>query len=220
MEYKNIVAIIGDIHGCFYTLSALYEKIQNYTSEIYSVGDLIDRGNFSKEVIEFCIDNNIKPVLGNHEIMLLDVLERPNVNRIELHFRNGGKKTAKSYFDIKDGSNINEYYEAVNGENHLKFLKTLPYFIELENIMISHAGFHSYEDKEKIIWSREKPVKLNKLQIFGHTPVKSPEHKKKYYINLDTGAVYNNKLSAVIIDLDTQKVIEFISEDTKYIDIA
>lgn len=220
MEFKNLVAVIGDIHGCYYTLSALYEKIINYTSEIYSVGDLIDRGNYSKDVVEFCIEFNIKPVLGNHEVMLLDVLEKPNQSKIDLHFRNGGMKTANSYFKLTDESKLDEYREAVINVNHFKFLKSLPYFIDLETIMISHAGFHSYYDNEKIIWSREKPPKLNKLQIFGHTPVKTPQHKKNYYLNIDTGAVYNQKLTAVIIDLDTGKIIDFISIETKFIDIT
>ena len=66
-----MIAIIGDIHGCYFTLKELYEKIIEHTNEIYSVGDLIDRGNFSRQVIQFCINNDIKPVLGNHDDMLL-----------------------------------------------------------------------------------------------------------------------------------------------------
>ena len=50
-----MVAVIGDIHGCLYTLQNLVEQIrQKYPSiEIYAVGDFVDRGNFSYEVIEF-----------------------------------------------------------------------------------------------------------------------------------------------------------------------
>ena len=69
------IAIIGDIHGCYYTLKSLYCKITE-TDEVYSVGDLIDRGKYSKEVVQFCMDNNIKPVKGNHEDMMIKAIEK------------------------------------------------------------------------------------------------------------------------------------------------
>ena len=52
---NNKIFVIGDIHGCFLTLSELYDQIKSKfpTIEIYSVGDLVDRGNKSFEVIEY-----------------------------------------------------------------------------------------------------------------------------------------------------------------------
>ena len=48
-----MVAVIGDVHGCYYTLKQLVEKIKAKYPDIsiYCVGDLVDRGNFSCEVI-------------------------------------------------------------------------------------------------------------------------------------------------------------------------
>jgi hypothetical protein len=48
------------------------------TDYIYTVGDLIDRGLDSKSVIQFCIDNNIKPVMGNREDMLIRAIRKSN----------------------------------------------------------------------------------------------------------------------------------------------
>ena len=53
------IYIIGDVHGCFYTLEKLLSKL-NKNSEIIFVGDLCDRGFYSKEVIELIIENNYK----------------------------------------------------------------------------------------------------------------------------------------------------------------
>lgn len=212
MVSDNTIAVIGDIHGCINTLRALYEKIINFTTEIYSVGDLVDRGNFSKEVIDFCIKNEILPVRGNHEDMLINALEKPNEKTIHHHFNNGGKKTFNSYLGNVIDATFKDYFDALISTGHLYYLKNLPFYIELDTIMISHAGFLSYDDKEYILWNRDKPKKLEKLQVFGHTPKKSPDHKRNYYVNIDTGCVYFNKLSAVIINKKTGKVVDFIDE--------
>lgn len=44
--------VIGDVHGCYYTLLNLVKKLPSDANLIF-VGDLCDKGNFSKEVIEF-----------------------------------------------------------------------------------------------------------------------------------------------------------------------
>ncbi len=52
-----MIAVIGDIHGCFNTLKELVGKVKGkYPGiKIYSVGDLVDRGNFSYEVLDFIV---------------------------------------------------------------------------------------------------------------------------------------------------------------------
>ena len=66
-----MVAVIGDIHGCLNTLKDLVYRIrQKYPAiNIFSVGDLVDRGNFSYEVIEFIIEEKINFTAGNHDLM-------------------------------------------------------------------------------------------------------------------------------------------------------
>ena len=73
---KNIY-IIGDVHGCYKTLLALINKLPNkFDSKICFVGDLIDRGSNSKEIIKLIRDNNYDCVLGNHESYMIDSLEK------------------------------------------------------------------------------------------------------------------------------------------------
>lgn len=68
---------IGDIQGCYHALQALLEKIQfdPEQDELWLVGDLINRGNGSLEVLRWCYEyrNNLKVVLGNHDLHALVV---------------------------------------------------------------------------------------------------------------------------------------------------
>ena len=68
-----MVAVIGDVHGCYFTLTELYQKIQfKYPEvEVYCVGDLIDRGNYSREVVDFIVDET---EVFNTEFVLFGIL--------------------------------------------------------------------------------------------------------------------------------------------------
>lgn len=66
------IAIITDIHGNLEGLTAIIEDIKNNNyDEIICLGDSIDIGPNSKECIDLLIKNNVKMILGNHELYLL-----------------------------------------------------------------------------------------------------------------------------------------------------
>lgn len=66
------IALISDIHGNLEALESILEDIKlQDIDEIICLGDTIDIGPNSKECVDILIDNNIKSVLGNHEIYLL-----------------------------------------------------------------------------------------------------------------------------------------------------
>jgi hypothetical protein len=77
--------VVGDIHGGIKQLLRLEKKIQRAASQlgnpahIYSCGDLIDRGPDSKAVLEHFLAGQKQGthffVLGNHELMMLEVME-------------------------------------------------------------------------------------------------------------------------------------------------
>jgi len=68
---------VGDLQGCFHTFNSLLDKISFNTNsdELWLVGDLINRGLNSLEIIHWCYKNkkNIKLVLGNHDLHFLSV---------------------------------------------------------------------------------------------------------------------------------------------------
>jgi bis(5'-nucleosyl)-tetraphosphatase (symmetrical) len=70
------VFAIGDIQGCFdefIELLALIEKSAGSDVEFWLVGDLVNRGPKSLEVLRWCVVNQdrVKAVLGNHDLHLL-----------------------------------------------------------------------------------------------------------------------------------------------------
>jgi serine/threonine protein phosphatase 1 len=94
-----MIAVIGDVHGCFFTLKSLTEQIRSkYNSiEIYCVGDLVDRGNFSFEVMEFVSEQNITFTPGNHDFMFYYHLKEPSNPIGKPWIHNGCEPTLKSY---------------------------------------------------------------------------------------------------------------------------
>lgn len=209
---SNTITVIGDVHGCFKELKELYTKILAYTDNVYSVGDLIDRGPDSKKVIQFCIDNNIKPVKGNHEDMLLKTINKPlyqvapgyETNKTQWIW-NGGDMTILSYIGGKS-INFRKFTDAFQENGHYDYISKLPLKIELDNCIITHGGIVNNAHPENLLWNRDAPSRLKKLQIIGHTPSVNVIHKPNHYINIDTGCVFWGKMSAVILS-DNGKVL-------------
>ena len=69
---------IGDIQGCFHAFTALLARLQfdEKTDKLWLVGDLINRGSGSLEVLRWCYQHqqSIKMVLGNHDLHALAVV--------------------------------------------------------------------------------------------------------------------------------------------------
>lgn len=148
--------VITDVHGCYLTMLELIKrcKAKYPDKEIVIAGDLADRGPRSKEVIQYCIDNNIKVVRGNHEQIFID--EAPRLRFSGLWALNGGKQCYDSYCedvyveewaesDIpkpkrtspldnwKKQSDTLNHWREVDTETMLKhkeWMKTLPYYLE------------------------------------------------------------------------------------------
>ncbi|HQY20013.1 MAG TPA: metallophosphoesterase [Ignavibacteria bacterium] len=215
---KNTVAVIGDVHGCYYTLKKIHDKLKN-AGEVYTVGDLIDRGKYSKAVVEYCISNSIKSVRGNHEDMMLKAIEKSDkflgfmFKEAEHYYYNGGKETQNSYIDSKAFSDFKKFKQKLKDLGHYDFIQSFPLKYEFKKVVISHAGIIPGGDDVSILWNRRTPEKLDKLQIFGHTPLREYVYKKEYYSNIDTGCVFNNKLTAVIVDINEGIIVDVLDEN-------
>ncbi len=78
---QRLIAI-GDIHGCIDPFCELVEKKIRIRKEdrIILLGDYIDRGSHSREVIDYILDlraqgYDIIALTGNHESMMLDSIQ-------------------------------------------------------------------------------------------------------------------------------------------------
>ena len=200
---KRIFAI-GDIHGCYDRLKALMEKIPIDSSRdaLIFIGDYIDRGPHSVEVVDYLIQlkNRFPDIIflkGNHEDMLDKFLN--GTDRFT-YLLNGGQQTLDSYLTKSVQS---EFFPIP--PDHMEFFKSLRLFYETEEFIFVHAGLRprvplESQNTEDMLWIRDKFVSskydFGKRVIFGHTPLKKPlvEPNK---IGIDTGAVYGNALTCI-----------------------
>jgi serine/threonine protein phosphatase 1 len=228
-----MIAVIGDIHGCFFTLEKLYNKIiSSYPGiPICSVGDLVDRGKYNYEVVEFIKKNRITFTAGNHDLMFYYFIKNPSSPLGRSWIYNGSETTLDSYSNRFKEMNL-----------HLNFIIKAPLILNLDDCFISHAGISSYysrklgknplDDMDKfkkivepelnsehgILWTRDKLMNLEKLQVVGHTSFEDVFYEKSSNaVYVDTRVYAGNKLSAAIIDKNN--IIETLSIETDQRDI-
>ncbi len=228
-----MIAVIGDIHGCYFTFKELVGVIkEKYPKiKICCVGDLVDRGNFSFEVIEFIKNEKIKFTPGNHDYMFYYFINQPNSEIGQTWLYNGYEKTLASYENRFDKI-----------EEHLKLIINAPIFIDSNDCFISHAGISKYyksklpknfqnnlELLEKIIindlnnehgilWTREELLNIGKLQVVGHTRREEVFfNEQNNIVYIDTSIYTGNKLSSVIVD--NNEIIDIISAAAKFEDL-
>ena len=72
-----MIAVISDVHGCVNTLKSLVKKVEKKYPKIplYCVGDLVDRGNFGFETVEYVISKD-KICTGKSRINVLSLYEK------------------------------------------------------------------------------------------------------------------------------------------------
>ena len=204
IDYDKIY-VVGDIHGSVDMLKRLMDILpwRKDKDLLIFLGDYIDRGAHGKEVIDYILTlkkdtEYVRCLLGNHDAMFIDYLNGKNINQ---YIINGGDKTLESYgiTDHKEG------YELVP-EEHVRFLKTLEPYIEVEDYYFVHAGFKpGVKIKEQrladMLWIRrefiESKYNFGKKVIFGHTPMKKGPLISDNKIGVDTGAVYGETLTCL-----------------------
>lgn len=97
--------VFGDVHGNSQALRTIIQQVRarfGYNVNLYSVGDLIDRGPDSKGVLDICVKEGVLGILGNHELWLCSVLSGHPMNDGPYSSIMGGLATLKSY-DLSRG---------------------------------------------------------------------------------------------------------------------
>lgn len=221
-----LIYAIGDVHGRQDLLSSLLTKIRQDMSEqnygdidrtlIIFLGDYIDRGPGSKDVIETVSKLKIAGaelvfLRGNHEAAALEFIHDPNKGANWIQF--GGRETLLSYGvtlpretkDIDDWTPYGKAFAKNISAKHVSFLRSLiSYKIEGEYMFV-HAGINPSKPAEtqsddEYLWIRDAFLKSMKklpyIVVHGHTPEARPVWDGRR-IGIDTGAYMSNKLTAV-----------------------
>src|SRR6218665_21065 len=110
--------VVGDIHGCFDELMALVQKIELGENDLLiALGDIVDRGNKSKEVYTYLRNRpNTVVLMGNHERKHLNVV----------------LSYAQEIVKVQFGTDYEEF---------VHWLSTLGYYYETTEAIIIHAAF-------------------------------------------------------------------------------
>ncbi len=187
--------IIGDIHGCFDELIELTQKVGLTADDLLiSLGDIVDRGNKSKDVYEYFLNRpNSIVLIGNHE--------RKHQNKILSY--------AQEIVKVQFGDDY---------ETFLNWLDTLKYYYETEEAIIIHAFFEHdkglTEQKQEVLCGStsgdrylEKKYPSEKYWtefyngtkpiIYGHHVVGDNPKVLNNTYGIDTGACHGNYLTAI-----------------------
>lgn len=228
----EVVYVVGDIHGCVGKLESLLARIDDDIATsaggkgaVVFVGDYIDRGEQSAEVLRFVAEvtksypGALIGLMGNHERMLLDFLADPT-GRAKRWLRHGGLQTLASFGVggalTTDSSGAGDLMDAAGdlteamGPALIDWVTDLPLSWSSGTLWVTHAGAHpktamDAQDPKILLWGTDafmkKDRKDGKWIAFGHIPI-DPPVANEGRISVDTGAVYGGPLTAARVDPD------------------
>ncbi|HET8886041.1 MAG TPA: metallophosphoesterase family protein [Salinimicrobium sp.] len=219
---------IGDIHGGLKALVQLLERIEVAPKDQFIfMGDYVDGWSDSANVVSYLIklsqQNSCIFLRGNHDDLTYTWLKTGELN--EQWLQHGGQTSIDAYRDFSETEKLAHLHF---------FEQMLNYYIDGKNRLFLHAGFTNQGGPEKeynkvvLYWDRtlwEMLLSMDpnldasdqkfpkRLQLFneiyiGHTPVSRIGKTKPVNIinvwNVDTGAAFKGKLSA--IDVETKQI--------------
>ena len=137
---------IGDVHG---KAGMLDELLQHWDdrSQLVFLGDLIDRGEDSRAVLERVKDlvdqEGAVCLSGNHEYMFLTWLDNPEKS-YDHYRRNGGDTTINSLLGQPLNAPVDGVADAervkTEAANLVDFIRQMPFLLETERYIFVHAG--------------------------------------------------------------------------------
>jgi serine/threonine protein phosphatase 1 len=233
-EGKRVYAI-GDVHGRADLLRRLLADIQkdalggNYVGRpiLVFLGDYIDRGFQSREVIDILLSDLVSPfdtyfLKGNHEAAMLQFMSEPGMG--PRWVEHGGAETLVSYgvrpprsrTATDDWAMASQELKRLIPREHLEFLMNLQINVRLGDYLFVHAGVRpgvELDDQSEydMLWIREEFLKdtrpLGMVVVHGHTPAERP-HRDSRRVGIDTGAYLSGQLTAARFE---HEAVEFLS---------
>jgi serine/threonine protein phosphatase 1 len=223
----RMIFAIGDIHGSLEKLESLLSVCEavrgSRSARFIFLGDFIDRGPRSKEVLDLLIkgggarDRDFVCLRGNHEEMLIRAADRHRSDRdLMTWWGNGGEATLESY-GVDDPSDL--------PVEHLAWLRGLPITTGDDYRLFVHAGIRpgvslTSQLDEDLLWIREPFLSSEEdygiLVVHGHTPTRNRKPDlRSNRINIDTGACFGGPLTAAVFSDKAPRVLSFINDAGK-----
>lgn len=212
---------IGDVHGRLDLLKDLFDQIRRHASLrspretiIVLLGDLIDRGPDSSEVVELV--RTFRPdfarlyaLAGNHEELLLRTIDG-ELNAFQAWMTNGGLSTMRSYgVDTSSlaGLDLEDFRRRVTRaipQSHVMFLRSCADSIRFGDYLLAHAGVRPGRPLEEqtgkdLRWIRQTFLSSDAdhgfVVVHGHSQFSEIEIRPNR-IGIDTGAYHSGVLTA------------------------
>ena len=229
------VYAIGDVHGRADLLKILLTKIHadalggDYKGrpKLVFLGDYIDRGFQSREVIDILLGDLMSPfdtyfLKGNHEAAMLQFLSEPGMG--PRWIEHGGAETLVSYgvrpprsrTATDDWAIASQELKRALPREHLQFLMGLQVSLRIGDYMFVHAGVRpgvelDQQSEYDMLWIRDAFLNdtrpLGAVVVHGHTPASQP-HRDSRRVGLDTGAYISGQLTAARFE---HEAVEFLS---------
>jgi len=151
-------AFIGDIHGALRPVIDAVERAQDAAESIVFLGDYVNRGPQSREVLDFLIDlggrlsGRVHFLSGHHDLAFLDALAN---DRIDVFLRMGGAATLSSYPRADAQGRRLTLQERVPAA-HVDFLRNLRPLFSTDGCIAMHDQ------------SDAPPTDAKRFGVFGH----------------------------------------------------
>ncbi len=221
--------VMSDIHGEYDKYMEMLAKIHfSVNDTLIVLGDVVDRGPEPIKVLkDMMLRENVYPLMGNHEIMALDILKTLLVEITEDNYDsgitdddirklmewqlNGGDVTMEKFknVSVSERESLIEYMEEF--ENYM----TLE--VDGKKFLLVHAGLGNYEKGKmlddytlaELTFSRpmlDTVYYSNKLTVVvGHTPTQNFIEKSEIFTSgnvkfIDCGAAYGGRLACLCLD--------------------
>ncbi len=221
---------IGDIHGRLDLLATLLAKISADRAahaaarhQLIFLGDYVDRGNHSRELLDLFSQGPIEGfettyLRGNHEDFLLRFLDDTEGASIWLYY--GGANTLLSYGVLaspleSDPTRLVAIQQKLRDalpDSHLAFLRGLEYSHIVGDYFFVHAGIRpgiplAEQSKDDLLWIRDNFLASTRdhgrVVVHGHSVRMKPEMLANR-IGIDTGAYDTGVLTCLVLQGEGQ----------------
>ncbi len=230
------VYAVGDVHGRRDLFEAMVAAIEDDNAQaaparstVILLGDLVDRGPDSAGVLararRWQQEREVRILAGNHEEMFLKSFDSTDMLR---HFmRHGGRQTLASYgvpmraISAAEVEEIQAMLERSVPHADRDFMAGFEDMIVLGDYVFVHAGIDPqlpiHEQRvSDLRWIREPFLShsepYDQVVVHGHTISEEPELRGNR-IGIDTGAYMSNRLTGLVLEGTTRRLIEVRSDE-------
>ena len=227
------VYAIGDVHGCALQLEQLLAAIERdnagrvaANTTIILLGDLVDRGPASAQVIDLLISlrgraPGTRFITGNHEEVFAHAIEGDQ-QALRMFCRIGGRETIMSYglsaseYERLDYAELAEQLPRIVPAAHVAFLRSFEDVVTIGDYAFVHAGVRpnvalAEQKTSDLRWIRGSFLDFagrhEKMIVHGHT-ITPDVDRAAGRIGIDTGAYAGGPLTALGLEGEDNWVLQ------------